>query len=140
MLGYPHIAFDEAVYELGHKLVEHITAQDFIVVPVEEFLRDHRDAKSDLWGQLVQQGVGAAIENVPSPLHRLVLSRWNPKPGNLFAAHRTPKKLPSLTGTEREALETMLGINAQIHLGHAEQCGTSQHSIQKSDACERAPL
>jgi hypothetical protein len=107
MMGYPHLIFDEAAYQLGAELVEHITAQGFIVVSVEEFVRDHRAAKSDLWDQLVAQGVGAAIENVPSPLHRLALSQWNPKADNLFAAHRSPQKPPELTETLRAVLESV---------------------------------
>jgi hypothetical protein len=128
VLGYPHLAFDEAVRELGAELIEHITAQGFIVVPVEEFVRDHRDAKSDLWDQLSDQGVDAAIENVPSPLHRLVLSQWNPTADNLFAAHRSPDKPPELTEKDQELLRSFFpkGTSGQFQFGQVDKLESAQ--------------
>ena len=124
--GFPHIAFDEAVYELGLELVEDITAQGFVVVPVEEFVQDHRAAQSDLWGQLEAQCVGAAIANLPSPLWRLALSQWNPMPDNPFAARRSPRKPPVLTETLQAALRLARGQGKDepIHLVNEAQSET----------------
>lgn len=91
MLGYPRIVFDEAACEFGHELIERITAQGFVVVPLEEFLLVHRDAKSDLWGHLDTQGVSSAIAKVPLPLYRLALRQWNPMPDNPYVAKRSPQ-------------------------------------------------
>ena len=111
MKGFPHIAFRAAADELGGELVEYITAQGFVVVPTEEFVRDHRGAASDLWDQLFAQGVGAPIESLPSPLHRHALGQWNPTPDNPFAAKQSPRKLPLLT----ETLQAVLRLAVASH-------------------------
>ena len=103
MKGFPHIASAQAAHELGYELVEVITSQGYVVVPVEEFVRDHRSLQSDLWGQLSAQSVGASISNLPSPLHRHALSQWNPNPGNPFAARRSPQMPCSLKQTIQAA-------------------------------------
>lgn len=114
MLGYPHIAFDEAAYELGYELVEHITAQGLIVVPVEEFLLVHHAAKSDLFRQLDDQYLQSAIENVPGPVLRLAVSQWNPITDNPFAARRSPEKPLELTETLRGVLESVCPRDATV--------------------------
>ncbi len=107
MLGYPHIVFDEASWELGAELVEHVTAQGFIVVPVEEFLLVHHASRSNLFRQLNDQNLQRAIENVPGPALRLAVSQWNPTADNPFAARRSPEKPLELTETLRGVLESV---------------------------------
>ena len=116
--GFPHIAFDEAVYELGLELVEDITAQGFVVVPVEEFLLVHRAAQSDLWDQLDEQCLGGAIGNVPSPLLRLAVSLWNPTADNPSAPRRSPRTPPERNETCLKALRSVCvpSKDGRIHL------------------------
>ncbi len=103
--GYPHIVSEAAARQFGAELVEEITAEGFVVVPVEEFLWMEQRCKTHLWGQLCEHAVSAPIENLPLPLWRHALSQWNPTAGNPFAARRSPQKPPAETRTLQEALK-----------------------------------
>ncbi len=102
--GFPYIASVQAANHLGHELVEEITAEGFVVVPVEEFLWLHQKCGSHLSCQLNEQSVYSPIASLPSPLWRHALSQWNPNPDNPFAARKSPKTPPAETKTVQELL------------------------------------
>lgn len=128
MRGYPRIVYGEAFSAFGEELVEHITAQGFVVVPVEEFVLDHLDAKSALWDHLNAQGVGTSIASAPLPLYRLVLSQWNPTQDNPYAAKRSPQT--PLSESDIRLLEA---------LHRRDQSKGAPSRLETSELCENTP-
>ena len=135
MKGFPHIVSAQAANHLGDELVEEITAEGFVVVPVEEFLRLHKTCDTHLWGQLDEHSVGEPIANLPSPLWRPALSQWNPNPDNPFAAKRPPKmpprgidKFQEILNAVRESDEAQPSLEAQ-----ARKSRNMQHQRKSGD-------